>query len=254
LGGPLAGALPALQDGVQACLEELFGGQNAKKIMSTSWAGWETLAGEVMSHQIFEPHDRMQADFLALQKAMLAFLPIAGDNYKDITAGKEAEHLKRLQRDKKMKKGKGEVWGRNDCLAESLLQMLLHHGFLQDVDRDDRNDACHSCRLFLRDNENIPLQHRPQEHEFLQEYIHSEEIVRFFLNFFPDKKQKDIPPAGIDLVVHSVWNSQEAVVPPSSTRLLKTTDDETAMPVVFNLYNTTHGGISGMHFDPLWCC
>ena len=46
--------------------------------------------------------------------------------------------------------GKGEVWGQNDCLADSLLQLLVAHGVLDEsISRDERREACRLNRCLL---------------------------------------------------------------------------------------------------------
>ena len=58
-----------------------------------------------------------------------------------------------------------------------------------------------------------------------------------------------MPDAGIVLAVHSAWSGPH--LPPATQTLLRkpTASDE---PLQFNLYNPTYGGVTGLHFDPMF--
>ena len=149
---------------------------------------------------------------------------------------------------------RGNVHRRNDCLADSLLQLLSDAGVLQKKYAvKERDDACRLNRDHLRRNVALPPQHRPQGTEFLQENVHSEPTILFFLKHFKSDIRKPLPPAGVRLIVHSVWSGRSSgvAVPPAESRICQSNDGDGA-PLEMNLYNTTDGGISGLHFDPLF--
>ena len=125
--GPLSGELPAPLHGViEDCLESIFGSCQLEKLMRIEWAGWQRLATTVLLNLSLDDEVRVERGLDAIKVEMPAFLRIAGDNMKEITAGREDKHLQRLLHADRLKRGDGQVWGRNDCMADSLLQTLIH--------------------------------------------------------------------------------------------------------------------------------
>ena len=169
-----------------------------------------------------------------------------------ITASREGDHIRRLEQEKKLKKHNGNPWGQNDCLSDSLLQLMVHHSLLHPLSECERRAACAAARDNLRNSLELSPQHRPQGSEFLQENIHSKPLVKFFFAFFPDRQQTRNLPSVIRVVTHSVWNWDEQMCPPATTDVFVTDTLNPQAPLEFHLYNTTHGGYSGLHFDPMW--
>ena len=188
----------------------------------------------------------------AFQEAVPRFLRIAGHNIKDITAIREEDHIRQLEEAKNLKKHNGNPWNQNDCLADSLLQLMVHHSLLCEMSESERREGCAAAREALSTSEELLPQHRPQGTVFLQENIHSEPVVNFFLKFFEDRHRDPLPGAGIRIITHSVWNWDEQMCPPAITDILVADTTNPELRLEMHLYNTTHGGISGLHFDPMW--
>ncbi len=257
LRGPLLGEWPGPLKGIiEQFLETVFGADHLDNLMRIEWHGWQRLAIAVLMNQPQAQEVQVERGLEAIKAELRLFLPIAGDNMKEIVAGREHDHLQRLLHTDRLKKGVGQVWGRNDCMADSL-QLLCHHGILprfQDGDQPGgiRDAACQANRSHLRRCLSIAAQHRPQGNEFLQENIHSEATIEFFMTHFANEKLRDLPLSGVLVVVHSVWNWQTDLCPPSESRACVRNAVATDGPLVLHLYNTTYGGISGNHFDPLF--
>ena len=72
------------------------------------------------------------------------------------------------------------------------------------------------------------------------------------MGHFARKKIAELPPSGIKLVTHSVWNWHREMIPPATTMLCVLDATDVTPPLTFNVFNTTHGGVSGLHFDALF--
>ena len=167
----------------------------------------------------------------------------------DIVSARETERMKQLEEAGWVKQ-RGLVHGENDCLADSLLQLLSHIGILPHLDSTAREVACKLNRLNLRVHPDLEENHRPQGNEFLQENIHSEPTILFFMQHFRSQVVAPLPSSGIILFVHSVWCGN-GMIPPAETRVCA--NPEIAdRPLEMHLYNVCHGGLSGLHFDPLF--
>ncbi len=143
----------------------------------------------------------------------------------------------------------GKVWGENDCLADSLLQLLIERGI---VERDvDRELACHACRQHLENSEGLmprALDGSACSGEMLEHYRHTAPVVKFFLQFF-GLSADVLPRAGITLVVHARYDG--AVRPPDSDIYCANVGSGAGAPWEFHLFNWTGDGGSGYHYDPL---
>ena len=109
----------------------------------------------------------------------------------------------------------GETWGSNDCLADSLLQLLFESGVVllpvvsegeqgtmrREACRENRQALCASDALHPRDSDGV-LDPRT----YLQHDRHAAATVQFFMNRFG--LGGGLPQAGICLVVHTRLDSR----------------------------------------------
>lgn len=253
LEGPLVGLLPSpLERAFEDTLTHMFGDEGFRKAACIERAHWSEVVARLLESTGLGAEERVGACLRILLEALQRFLPIAGDNMREITAAREEQRQQQLKRDGWVK-GRGEAHGRNDCLADSLLQSLSHAGVLPHYSIQHRCEACRLNRQRLSQTVELPPEHRPKGAEFLQENIHSGPSILFFLEHFRSEMQQPVPPGGFAVIVHSVWsgNGGESMIPPSMSRVCQ--GDAICESVIqLNLYNTTDGGVSGLHFDPLF--
>ena len=152
----------------------------------------------------------------------------------------------------------GEAWGSNDCLADSLLQLLFENMvvLLPSVSDEElrkvRRDACRENRLLLRASDGLhpcDTSGRPDPGAYLQHDRHAHATVQFFLNRFG--LGESLPRAGICLVVHSRMDSDQ--IPPATRTICEGVSDLPGPPLRLHLFNWTGRGWSGFHYDPLVC-
>jgi hypothetical protein len=167
-------------------------------------------------------------------------------------------------------KGCGEVFGENNCCADSLLQLLMWHGILSAaISKEQRQEACAGNRSALNVSDPA-LGLRPRRRDafsgsglrcvleedagaFLQHDVHTGPTICFFMEWFEARGQKlrDLPDAGIRWQVRSRFDSD--VLPPDTGMVCERSGghvEESAL--LFQLYNLTGDGISGSHYDPLF--
>jgi hypothetical protein len=162
-------------------------------------------------------------------------------------------------------KKRGLVYGKNQCLTDSLLQLLSFHGFLHrslfDGDKQElRAPACHAFRDHL--NSDGLDQLRPRRavsgewdaDGFLEHDRHAPECVSFLMQWFksnhPLLVTGSLPKHGIMLRVHSKTDSITGL----PAYLCLCGDASLADPIEpeFHLYNFTGQDMSGIHYDPLF--
>ena len=186
-------------------------------------------------------------------EAVRTFLLLAAQNA-DVRLRTDAERLNELQRgglDRRV----GRVWGRNDCCADSLLQLLIVHGILpEDISEPERDAACEANRFALVHGvgENRPrdLRGRDDPSAFLEHDRHAEPTVEFFMRWFNQRLLRELPDEGIELTVYSRVDSP--TLPPATRRICRRAGDgRDGLPLQVHLFNTTGSGISGFHYDPL---
>ena len=166
-------------------------------------------------------------------------------------------------RDRGYERRFGKLWGRNNCLADSLLQLLvIHrviHGDRLDGELSDqwRRDACNANRNRLCAN---PVLHPrdgrgSQDSEaYLQHHVHARSTLEFFLDAgqCPAFRVRDgVPDAGIVLVVHTRYDEDvlAAGIIDRTTYLDRV--GAVDAPLEFHLYCHTGDDIRGYHYDPL---
>ena len=244
--------------GVIATLRRELGGRVAETVnesWSQEWYGWTELAGQISEVQ------GLADETLALDLAVAfcsekvrTFLLLVAQNA-DVALRTDAERLEELRRDG-FERRLGRVWGRNDCMADSLLQLLIAHGVLaSDITEEERDTACEANRHELV-HSTLP-QRRPRDLRgrddpgaFLEHDRHAEASIEFFLRWFAGRCVQELPDGGIELTVYSRFDSD--TLPAATTRICRRSGAGPAhLPLQLCLYNTTGGGISGFHYDLL---
>jgi hypothetical protein len=148
--------------------------------------------------------------------------------------------------------GCGEVWNENDCLLDSLVQVLCWAGFLHvayvsnEGGKEAREDICKRCRQhFLQ---TPPFEPRNQHGQvdpiaFLQHHRHAQAAVSYFMEH--GETQNSIPLSGLEVIVHArlPYLCDKVTICASNAACPAT--------VQLHLYNWTGGGVSGYHYDPL---
>ena len=160
--------------------------------------------------------------------------------------------------------GVGREWEANNCLADSLLQLLQEHEIIASCPENVRQAACAALREELtnlpRDSPLRPMQRDPviscplalDDRAFLQSDVHGEYSLKFFLRYFDARGLLigHLPSKGVHLSVCSRFDSD--VLPSESTHVCQAevvdVDEE---PLYFKLFNRTGDGVSGYHYDPI---
>ena len=160
--------------------------------------------------------------------------------------------------------GVGEVWGANNCLADSLLQLMQEHEVIACCHKNDRKAACAALREELtnlpEESPLRPMQRDPvnscplvlDDRAFLQSNVHGEYILKFFLRYFDARGMliRHLPSAGVHISVCSRFDSD--VLPVESTDVCHAeVVDVDGEPLDFKLFNRTGEGVSGYHYDPI---
>jgi len=140
----------------------------------------------------------------------------------------------------------------SNCLADSLLQLLVLHGLLQPVPPEERLIGCGAFRSHLL--EHPRLQPRDADDRldplaYLQHHRHAEAAVYFFLDRFSTARdQVRLPDSGLQLVVHS---RMDAKLPEDRTVICR--GSGVAGDVLqLTMFNTTGDGFQGRHYDALF--
>ena len=164
-----------------------------------------------------------------------------------------------------LKVGKGNVWRANNCLPDSLLQLMQESGIIARCPEGDREAPCAAVRAALTSlPEDSPL--RPSRRDaasnrvlglddgaFLQTHVHGEFILKFFLRYFEQRDMvlRQLPSAGVRIHVLSRCDSD--AIPVEFTDVCQEeipNVDEDRLD--FKLFNRTGEGVSGYHFDPIF--
>ena len=163
-------------------------------------------------------------------------------------------------RDRGYERRFGKLWGRNNCLADSLLQLLVIHRVIHDDQADGelwRRDACIANRNHLCAN---PVLHprdrsgRQDAGAYLQHHVHARPTLKFFLDATqcPAFRVRDgVTDAGIVLVVHTRYDEDvlAAGIIDRTTHLDRV--GATDAPLEFHLFCHTGEDVHGFHYDPL---
>jgi len=148
------------------------------------------------------------------------------------------------------------TWGENDCLADSLLQILLSLRVVVPEDSagdiaGQRRTACQAARQHLLQFPHLLPRDpygRPQWDEYLQHHRHAEALVRFFLQHFP-AGPAPVPRSGFTLVVHARYDTGR--LPPDRMELRLPGAFAPGLPLQLHVFNWTGAGLDGYHYDAL---
>ena len=164
---------------------------------SREWRGWIEF-GEAV-HQAARLSEEEREDWVLSQLVvghLRKFIRIAQDNV-DLPIQSDEERLVSLSL-QGLNAGRGLVYGRNDCLADSLLQSLVHAHVFTAISVDERNEGCRLSRQRLVASDDVQLRPRKRDpfsgadegedpSAFLQHDVHAGAIVDFFANHFENK-------------------------------------------------------------------
>ena len=152
----------------------------------------------------------------------------------------------------------GWTWLENNCLPDSLLQLLVlcglvHNGLRSDgvITAEDRKEACQDVRshfgtvMALMPRSSVDGQEDPTA--YMEHYRHADAIVKHFLARFPSERQ--LPAAGLMLHVHARYDT--AASPADLMSISRCVGSAPGLPLHLHLYCSTGAGISGYHYDPL---
>jgi hypothetical protein len=271
----LLSALPRfLYEGVLGALKAQYG-EETKHVLAQEWSqGWvrwqklrqyvaEVLARDDNTESCFEQDVHLDFVRRVLRAHVRLFARHEHHGFpSDRTCLLELESLG-------LTRGRGEVFvsadGRsaNQCLADSLLQLLIRNGFLLDtITIEERQAACAENRRRLcvgddvarpRSRDAFTGEDQGEDHyAYLQHDVHAEITIRFFMAWFDGlgKKGRDLPACGVVLTVRSRFDS--LVLPPDRLAFRVGEGGSDGGAVEFQLYNLTGEGFSGMHYDPLF--
>ena len=222
---------------------------------SQGWHGWTELID-----QIYDLSDVPDDVFLvqAMEYAQIklrAFLVIAAQN-RDIPGRTDDERLVEVRRQHGLRPGYGEVWGRNDCCADTLLQLLIEHGVLAGtITPAERDIACGLNRDALMISGHPPRNYRGEvdKRAYLEVERHAEPTVRFFEEHFRGRQTGGIPADGIEVVAYSRFDTDDDRRPPVRLRICAGRGmRRVGGPLVVSMYNRSGRGFIGCHYDPLF--
>ena len=159
--------------------------QTVNESWSQEWYGWTELAGQISEVQGLEDETvALELAGLFCAEKVRTFLLLVAQNA-DVPMRTDEERLAELRRDG-FERRVGRVWGRNDCMADSLLQLLMAHGVLAtDITDVERDAACEANRRELVHSD-LPnrrprdLRGRDDPRAFLEHDRHAQATVDFF--------------------------------------------------------------------------
>jgi hypothetical protein len=144
----------------------------------------------------------------------------------------------------------GEIWGKNNCLADSILQLLIKHGLV--ASEVDRKAACWANRVAIENKaELVPRRQNGSVWfgGYLQHHRHAEAIIRFFFDRFRCRAA-DLPAAGFVVYCHANYDDNDH--PPDQVLVCEGLGVRVGPPLHFHLFNWVGSGCDGYHYDPLW--
>ena len=144
---------------------------------------------------------------------------------------------------------RGKVWGENACLMDSLLQVLIHYGFVPAG--VDRKAACQATRVHLESKAVlVPRRIDGSVHlgGYLEHYKHGEPALEHFFERFGCARAS-LPSAGFCLIVHSCVDDVNH--PPDEKIVCVGYGTRAGGPVPCHLFNWMGGGQHGYHYDVL---
>ena len=156
---------------------------------SVSWEGWARLVVELLSVLAAKRADAVEVAFGCVSETVRRFLFLA-ESEVNVPVAFPTDMARVAQlRAEGWELRRGEVWERGDCLADSLLQLLIVHGILPEELNANaavgRNVACAAVRSHLRQHADADLRPRnaagvEDPEAYLEHQRHAAEILSFF--------------------------------------------------------------------------
>ena len=243
---------------------------------SSNWVGWDSRRPDAPPdphdgdglYQVLESYRQHEEGELATP-VMLAVHDVVRRHIRLAHSQFAVTHLTDKQKvaallRQRLKVGKGNVWGANNCLADSLLQLMQENKIIAPCPELERKEPCAALReALIKLPENSPLRPRGRDAvnssdlglddgAFLQSNVHGEYILKFFLAYFAERGMvlRQMPSAGVRISIVSRFDSD--VIPSEYTdvcqEVIVNVDDQ---PLNFKLFNRTGDGVSGYHYDPI---
>ena len=164
-------------------------------------------------------------------------------------SGTDKAALEELER-QGFTKGRGRVWGQNNCLLDTLLQLLIRHGYLAGMREVDRREQCRACRsMFIRNEALHPRDSSGARAPgaYLQHHIHGSAAVAHFMAKCAALKPIPVE-TGLVLRVHARLphlGDTFRLCAPGGLSI------EEPGPTI-HAYCFSGGGLAGFHYDPLF--
>ena len=253
--------------GLCAALQDRFGVGRALDLASSDWFAdggpndrWAIFAGDVQDVLVGVDGGAVMPLLVELglvQELLFAVCRIAVEQANldvDVRTTDDEALVELLSSGWELRRG--EVWGENDCLADSLLQLLQAHCVIRGDSVDGslshvaRKAACEENRRRLWGDPLLRPRLLSGRHEygaFLQHDVHAGPTIEFFLTRF--ECISDLPSAGVDILVHTRADSYVASV--ASRRVCGGLTDLPGAALEMHLFNWTGQGFSGYHYDAL---
>ena len=241
-------------DGILAALKDTLGEDYALQLAREEWfrdlANWERYKVEVLvtisatTSALAMPLVHPQTDELLFQVCRLV-----DQNERhtiDVNCPDE-EALNRLEQEGWIM-GEGQTWGENDCLADSVLQVLMASGLVGSLEEAQRRHMCAANRVCLNSVDVLmprDIHGCIDSRAFLQHHRHVEATCLFFL-----EQQGDvtiIPVAGLHFSVHARLACMEDDIFVCARRGLAP-----GPPIQMHLYDQTGKGFHGYHCIPMF--
>ena len=239
----------------------MIGSRRLEDLANEAWcwefARWKTLADE--ASVIWDKNDvdksiEMMVPILA--STLAVFVRIAARQMPVHLAWEVADAMKiEILRRLGWIIGSGQPWGENNCLSDTMLQLLIHAGVLaKDIQLVERQYACAHARLVLCNNVSLTPKAEngvPDYTAFFEHARHADPILRILYAHFANRLGHiALPGAGL---VMSIECRLDTPLAPADILHIGVGLTETKGPAIdVKTFNWTGTGASGWHYDPLF--
>jgi hypothetical protein len=266
-GEVVEGLPPDIADAICAQLHSTFGARKAYELEQEDWfcvlLEWRNFKKSVMlTTGLDDDALGLVTGLGLLAELMFAVSHRARENARtdvrrpQTTDGQALERLKALGYEWRQ----GKVWARNNCLADSLLQLLVYHlviygdGADHELSDTRREDVCSLNRDRLWRISNCRLRPRRESgredtEAYLQHHVHAGPTIEFFVEQFASRD--GVPDGGIELHVHTRFDEDVGVAGILDKHLVCVRRPGGA-PLIMHLFCSTGGALGGYHYDPLF--
>ena len=243
---------------------------------SLNWVGWDNRRRDALPdphdgdglHQVLEYYRQQEEGELA-GPAMLAVHDVVRRHIRLAHSHSAVTHLTDQQKvevllREGLKVGQGNDWGANNCLPDSLLQLMQENKIIASCPELERKEACAALRAALiklpeksvlrpRRRDAVNSSHLGvDDGAFLQSNVHGEYILKFFLKYFSARGMvlRQMPSAGVRISIVSRFDSDFILGEHTDVcqQRIVNVDDQR---FDFKLFNRTGEGVSGYHYDPI---